>query len=118
MPRASALPYGFRVPEGAVKAGPMLPCGFDPPFDVSTCVHGTVYLAVDRDHPEAALNAFLAQGYRLGYHGGVRCSTFRTLASCVGELHQGPNLAPTTPSSVVLKTKPIIVPLPRPPGAP
>jgi hypothetical protein len=111
----SRLPYGFRVPDGAVEAGPMLPCGFDRPFDEATCIHGTAFFAVSR-HPEAALNAFLAQGYAMGYHGGVRCRAFRSLATCAGELHQGVNLAPTTPSTVPFEKKFVIVPLPRPPG--
>ena len=114
-PVGTALPYGFRVPTGAVEAGPILPCGFDPPFDVATCVHGTAYVAVD-PHPETVLNAFLAQGYAMGYHGGVRCATLRSLATCSGELHLGANLAPTAPSTVPFKKKFLIVPLPRPPG--
>ena len=114
----SALPYGFRVPDGAVQAGPMLPCGFDPPFDVSTCVHGTVYLAVDRDHPEAALNAFLAQGLpprvprrrSLQHvpHVGRRASASCTRARTSRRPHRPPSCS---------KTKPIIVPLPAPAGA-
>jgi hypothetical protein len=105
----SALADGFRVPPGAVGAGPILPCDIVPAVDLSTCDAGTAYLALD-DHPNAVINALLAQGYKMGYHGGVRCGPTADDTRgvhipngmyCRGEMHQGPNLAPVPPTTRV-----------------
>ena len=84
-------PYRLPVPEGR-PPGPIRRAP-SPAVDNFSCDVGTAGLAIGK-HPTVALNALLAQGYRMGYNGGVRCDSVPGFTSCRGELHQGPNLTP------------------------